>query len=422
MEMIDIIYVIGNVFQVLAFEMYFENTMKRKFNKHITLIVMMLVLISSDFLLELMNGGSKIVMAMIITFITIFFLYDNSITKIIIVLILVTIFQLISEMLSALILSICITQDKNNYLVGYVLSKILFLLVLRIIKLRNKSKDDSLMGSKTLMSIVAIPVLSIIMIVLCYDLKLASDISIKDVLFCSIIFLINYINIIQYENVQKMLKLQRNNELLMEQKKSYLFQYEQNQKNMDSIMRIKHNIKNDYIRQKIMLDNKDYDGLMELYRQKVNNVESVVQESNTGNNVFDSVINYKLSEIKKHDVKYDVNISIPQVLNVEDEDIILILGNLLDNVGEAFEKCEGIEKHGKLNILYDKGMLYIETGNSFSKKLNKDREGKIRSTKKDSDWHGIGLRAIEEIVEKYNGDMIITDENNYFTVKIIMEM
>ena len=171
-----------------------------------------------------------------------------------------------------------------------------------------------------------------------------------------------------------------------------------------------------------MLDNKDYDGLKELYRQKVNNVESVVQESNTGNNVFDSVINYKLSEIKKDDVKYDVNISIPQVLNVEDEDIILILGNLLDNVGEAFEKCEGIEKHGKLNILYDKGMLYIETGNSFSKKLNKDREGKIRSTKKDSDWHGIGLRAIEEIVKKYNGDMIITDENNYFTVKIIMEI
>ena len=75
-----------------------------------------------------------------------------------------------------------------------------------------------------------------------------------------------------------------------------------------------------------------------------------------------------------------------------------------------------------LTILYDKGMLYIETGNSFSKKLNKDREGKIRSTKKDSDWHGIGLRAIEEIVKKYNGDMIITDENNYFTVKIIMEM
>ena len=290
-------------------------------------------------------------------------------------------------------------QGDNYYLVGYVLSKILILLIVRIILLINKNNNDYLMANMTLMSIIAIPVLSCVIILLFYHSRIAGDVSVDDVLFYSLLFLINYINVIQYENVQKMLKLQKKNELLVEQKKSYLFQYEQNQKNMDSIMRIKHNIKNDYMRQKIMLDNKDYDGLKELYRQKVNNVESVVQESNTGNNVFDSVINYKLSEIKKDDVKYDVNISIPQVLNVEDEDIILILGNLLDNVGEAFEKCEGIEKHGKLNILYDKGLLYIETGNSFSKKLNKDREGKIRSTKKDSDWHGIGLRAIEEIVK-----------------------
>lgn len=309
-----------------------------------------------------------------------------------------------------------------NNIMGYVLSKIVFFLIVRLVNLKKDYNNDYLLENSTLISIIVIPILSSVIVILYYLSRNPSNVAIIDVIFYGVVFVINYINVIQYENVQKMLKLQKKNELLVEQKKSYLFQYEQNQKNMDSIMRIKHNIKNDYIRQKIMLDNKDYDGLMELYRQKVNNVESVVQESNTGNNVFDSVINYKLSEIKKDDVKYDVNISIPQVLNVEDEDIILILGNLLDNVGEAFEKCEGIEKHGKLNILYDKGMLYIETGNSFSKKLNKDREGKIRSTKKDSDWHGIGLRAIEEIVKKYNGDMIITDENNYFTVKIIMEM
>ena len=422
MEMIDIIYVLGSIFQALAFELYFENTMKRKNNKHITLIVIILMLLFSDFILDEISGDLKVVISALVLFILINLLYKNTIKKKIIVCLLLHIFLLISEMFVGLFLNLCMIQGDNYYLVGYVLSKILILLIVRIILLINKNNNDYLMANMTLMSIIAIPVLSCVIILLFYHSRIAGDVSVDDVLFYSLLFLINYINVIQYENVQKMLKLQRNNELLMEQKKSYLFQYEQNQKNMDSIMRIKHNIKNDYMRQKIMLDNKDYDGLKELYRQKVNNVESVVQESNTGNNVFDSVINYKLSEIKKDDVKYDVNISIPQVLNVEDEDIILILGNLLDNVGEAFEKCEGIEKHGKLNILYDKGMLYIETGNSFSKKLNKDREGKIRSTKKDSDWHGIGLRAIEEIVKKYNGDMIITDENNYFTVKIIMEI
>ena len=420
--MIEILYVLGNIFYALALDLFFENTLNRKYNKYRTLFSIIIVLVFSDFILIFFDARIKMIVYEIVVFTMIYFLYDNNIKKKIIVLFMGSVFSVISEVLVDIVLKVSMVQNENYYIMGYVLSKIVFFLIVRLVNLKKDYNNDYLLENSTLISIIVIPILSSVIVILYYLSRNPSNVAIIDVIFYGVVFVINYINVIQYENVQKMLKLQKKNELLVEQKKSYLFQYEQNQKNMDSIMRIKHNIKNDYIRQKIMLDNKDYDGLMELYRQKVNNVESVVQESNTGNNVFDSVINYKLSEIKKDDVKYDVNISIPQVLNVEDEDIILILGNLLDNVGEAFEKCEGIEKHGKLNILYDKGMLYIETGNSFSKKLNKDREGKIRSTKKDSDWHGIGLRAIEEIVEKYNGDMIITDENNYFTVKIIMEI
>lgn len=420
--MIEILYVLGNIFYALALDLFFENTLNRKYNKYRTLFSIIIVLVFSDFILIFFDARIKMIVYEIVVFTMIYFLYDNNIKKKIIVLFMGSVFSVISEVLVDIVLKVSMVQNENYYIMGYVLSKIVFFLIVRLVNLKKDYNNDYLLENSTLISIIVIPILSSVIVILYYLSRNPSNVAIIDVIFYGVVFVINYINVIQYENVQKMLKLQKKNELLVEQKKSYLFQYEQNQKNMDSIMRIKHNIKNDYIRQKIMLDNKDYDGLMELYRQKVNNVESVVQESNTGNNVFDSVINYKLSEIKKDDVKYDVNISIPQVLNVEDEDIILILGNLLDNVGEAFEKCEGIEKHGKLNILYDKGMLYIETGNSFSKKLNKDREGKIRSTKKDSDWHGIGLRAIEEIVKKYNGDMIITDENNYFTVKIIMEI
>ena len=420
--MIEILYVLGNIFYALALDLFFENTLNRKYNKYRTLFSIIIVLVFSDFILIFFDARIKMIVYEIVVFTMIYFLYDNNIKKKIIGLFMGSVFSVISEVLVDIVLKVSMVQNENYYIMGYVLSKIVFFLIVRLVNLKKDYNNDYLLENSTLISIIVIPILSSVIVILYYLSRNPSNVAIIDVIFYGVVFVINYINVIQYENVQKMLKLQKKNELLVEQKKSYLFQYEQNQKNMDSIMRIKHNIKNDYIRQKIMLDNKDYDGLMELYRQKVNNVESVVQESNTGNNVFDSVINYKLSEIKKDDVKYDVNISIPQVLNVEDEDIILILGNLLDNVGEAFEKCEGIEKHGKLNILYDKGMLYIETGNSFSKKLNKDREGKIRSTKKDSDWHGIGLRAIEEIVKKYNGDMIITDENNYFTVKIIMEM
>lgn len=138
MEMIDIIYVLGSIFQALAFELYFENTMKRKNNKHITLIVIILMLLFSDFILDEISGDLKVVISALVLFILINLLYKNTIKKKIIVCLLLHIFLLISEMFVGLFLNLCMIQGDNYYLVGYVLSKILILLIVRIILLINE--------------------------------------------------------------------------------------------------------------------------------------------------------------------------------------------------------------------------------------------------------------------------------------------
>lgn len=418
--MIDVLYLVGNIFYVLALEYFFENCLNRKKNKYITLTVIMIIVLISDKILNYFNGVFKIIVYTGIIFLLIFFLYDNTINKKIIVLVQAIIFPLLSEMFAEIALQI-MKIKSNNYILGYVLSKLLLLLIVRLYLYNRNRENDYTIKNKILVSVIFIPLISIVLIVLFYFSKGNTQISSRDIVFYSLIFTLNYINILQYENVQEMLRLQRNNELLREQKKSYLYQYEQNQKNVESIKKIKHNIKNDYISEMIMLENKEYDKLQALYKQKVDSVENISSISNSGNNVFDTIINYKLSEIKRDNIKFDTNIAIPKELGIKDEDIILVLGNLLDNMSEALVKCKVGDRYAKLNVLYDKGMLYIETCNTYNK-VKKDKDGNIMSSKKDADWHGIGLKAIEDIVEKYNGDMVITDDDNYFTVKIIMEV
>lgn len=43
------------------------------------------------------------------------------------------------------------------------------------------------------------------------------------------------------------------------------------------------------------------------------------------------------------------------------------------------------------------------------------------TTKKDSINHGFGLKSIENIVKKYNGDLKICTNNNIFELNIILQ-
>jgi signal transduction histidine kinase len=144
--------------------------------------------------------------------------------------------------------------------------------------------------------------------------------------------------------------------------------------------------------------------------------------SKTGNIAFDSVINYKLNAVLRDNIELDINTFIPPVLNVEAVDIVTILGNLLDNALDALSKVEN--KILSLNIQFDKSSLLIKIENSFDGiveyKDKKEGEDKIIVTRKNNIKNGYGLKNIKNSIEKYNGYIEITHDNNIFSVGILL--
>ena len=74
-----------------------------------------------------------------------------------------------------------------------------------------------------------------------------------------------------------------------------------------------------------------------------------------------------------------------------------------------------------------KGVLQIKVVNSLldgSSVRMKSENGEIlwRSTKKDKEQHGIGLKNVKKIVEAYNGTMETEVQDNKFCVKLILYM
>ena len=95
----------------------------------------------------------------------------------------------------------------------------------------------------------------------------------------------------------------------------------------------------------------------------------------------------------------------------------MILGNLLDNALEALERAE--HRYLYVEMHYDRGILIIHIENSFDGKVKK--RGDTYLTRKDKkDFHGIGMKNIEEIVKKYDGEQEITVSGKRFKTNILL--
>jgi sensor histidine kinase regulating citrate/malate metabolism len=96
------------------------------------------------------------------------------------------------------------------------------------------------------------------------------------------------------------------------------------------------------------------------------------------------------------------------------------LGNALDNSIEANEKIEDISRR-YINVIMNpyKDYLFIEISNpSIFNPIGED--GKLRTTKKDKENHGFGIKSIKQVVEKYDGMLNYEYQDGQFILNIML--
>jgi len=139
--------------------------------------------------------------------------------------------------------------------------------------------------------------------------------------------------------------------------------------------------------------------------------------SDTGNVALDSIINFKLKSVKDADIATRLDVFAPAVIGIETSDIVIIVGNLLDNAMEAVAKVD--DKFINIHIAYQLGNLLIKVENPFDGVVKKDKSGDL-VTIKSGDGHGFGLKNVFKSAEKYYGSVDITHEGNIFTAKVLL--
>ena len=146
--------------------------------------------------------------------------------------------------------------------------------------------------------------------------------------------------------------------------------------------------------------------------------DNITPVMDTGNAALDNILNYKITDAKDKAVEICCNITYT-IVGIAAPDISVLVGNLLDNAIEACENVKNSEKKVYIAIYKYERYITISVKNPIEKSiLNKNPN--LRSTKKEKELHGIGVKSIENIVVQYKGLKNYDEEDNFIIAEVML--
>lgn len=210
--------------------------------------------------------------------------------------------------------------------------------------------------------------------------------------------------------------------LVTRQLESYSNQLNVVMKSEEKVRGLRHDLKH-HLSEILMLAERGRSREIAEYVQNMqDDLLSEGEHISSGNARIDSLVNLMVERAKRELRNVRCHVCVPQELDVPAFDWNIILGNLMDNAIEAARASK--DKFLELKIHYQKGMLLLDIKNSYSGERVKS-EGRYLSTKEydradESQVHGLGIKNVRRIVEKYDGNMEISDADGMFEVRILM--
>ena len=211
--------------------------------------------------------------------------------------------------------------------------------------------------------------------------------------------------------------LQRENQMIEFQNTMMENNYANLKEALEENRRINHDMKNHLLLLKEYEKRQDWKELRSYLDKITPEYESVKSYPWTTCQPLDLLLNLKMHMAEKKKIVWKITACSLEKFVLEENEICILFGNLLDNALEASEKVEKGEKWIKTEIQNPGNMLFINIANSMEKQPV--REGKRWiSQKENQKFHGYGLISVERIVEKYEGTIRYLVTKDRFEVQV----
>ena len=143
------------------------------------------------------------------------------------------------------------------------------------------------------------------------------------------------------------------------------------------------------------------------------------RQISTGNFVADAMLNNKNALAEELGIKMSFVGTIPEK-GIASSDLCTILGNLVDNAIESTKRLSG-EKYIRIEATARELFFVLSIVNPVNERVV-IKNNRIKTTKSDSKNHGIGLKNVGRIAEKYGGKFRLSCDDREFVADISIKL
>lgn len=317
------------------------------------------------------------------------------------------------------------THPIEDYFWSVLLSKfvVFILLYATLLFVKVTAKDET---PQHALLFLALPITSTIIIYQLAELTRREQSEIFYYLFVVSAFLLVLVNLIViwlFNNLTKMNRLEQQAALqkvyFAQQQEYYVGLIEKNKE----IRQFRHDLRNHIA----MMHNLLQEGQSAELAVYLNGMQAQVitkQRYNTANPVLDTVLNLKAEQALAQETTLDLEVYVLASCRLDAMDIVVVLSNCLDNALEAVAKLSDTQQRiitGALRI--NDRFLSLQLSNPIAEDIHQDASGKLMTTKKDKQLHGLGLANVESIAQKYDGEVVtqIDKQDQRFTISLTLK-
>lgn len=208
-----------------------------------------------------------------------------------------------------------------------------------------------------------------------------------------------------------------NSQILQEQNRSYEQQMQLMRESYENVRSVKHDLKNSLTTIKNLMEAGKAEAVFSFINDTCHELDNYKILADTGNTALDGMLNYKLQDAIEKNIHCDYKLSIPKDIQMNAFDLSAVVGNLLDNAIRETLKTKN--PHINVSVEYFKGSLLISVKNTYDKNAQKRYCAENEQNMDLSHIHGVGLKNVEMIAKKYQGELVIDKTDEIFTVKVI---
>lgn len=315
------------------------------------------------------------------------------------------------------------TWDEAPYKLSFLVlvEKLIWLCVMLVMKwIHQKRKYRQELTNRIWLNFCAIPLITVFSLVILFQQwKKDSAANVAALGIAAVLVIINCIFIMMIQDIQETHRREKEQDAKNSSIRGQLAVYHDMQEVYDRQRRKMHDYKKQLTAIQTLLAGGWADEADKLLTRLNGSIEADMSVVNTNHHIVNAVLNQEITRAKQKGIPVMLKINDLQGIPLGEDEVVILLSNLMDNAVSACEKV--LAAGGKpvihLKLICEDGSLICSVKNPVVKKVTI-----VHNTVQTENvsGHGLGLLNVQELTDKYHGDMIVNCDEKEFSVVVML--